>query len=375
MYLIVGLGNPEPEYSRTRHNMGFDVINKLSEKYNIKVEKKGLDSLYGTGIIENEKVILCKPQTYMNLSGEAIIKFIRFYKIDLSKVIIIYDDIDLNPGDVKKVEFYVQVDKLPSIEEYYSGTEEFEIDDNGNYLINGKILDNIPEVKLVCESTITAKDLAKEIKTEDGGILVEKANIVAEEVVATEDNIAKVNETITSKISVKNNSRETLKNINVIKQLPQGLKYSDSYTRGYEEDGITLKKINNTDYDISSRTVVWHIDELEAGRTTLLIGEWVVGEMAEGVYKDRISTVTTVNANGENYSAGQVDIDIGRPYLEVSQVADQTNQYIKVGDSIEYTFTVKNLGSVRAQNITLTDKLPSEVKIKSLTYNADGVEV
>ena len=101
MYLIVGLGNPEPEYSRTRHNMGFDVINKLSEKYNIKVEKKGLDSLYGIGIIENEKVILCKPQTYMNLSGEAIIKFIRFYKIDLSKVIIIYDDIDLNVGDVK----------------------------------------------------------------------------------------------------------------------------------------------------------------------------------------------------------------------------------------------------------------------------------
>ncbi len=101
MYLVVGLGNPEPEYSQTRHNMGFDVINKLSEKYNIKVEKKGLDSLYGTGIIENEKVILCKPQTFMNLSGDAIIKFIRFYKIDLSKVIIIYDDIDLNVGDVK----------------------------------------------------------------------------------------------------------------------------------------------------------------------------------------------------------------------------------------------------------------------------------
>ena len=101
MYLIVGLGNPEPEYSYTRHNMGFDVINKLSEIYDIKVEKKGLDSLYGSGMIENEKVILCKPQTYMNLSGEAIIKFVRFYKIDLSKVIIIYDDIDLNVGIVK----------------------------------------------------------------------------------------------------------------------------------------------------------------------------------------------------------------------------------------------------------------------------------
>ena len=101
MYLIVGLGNPEPEYSFTRHNMGFDVINKLSEKYNIKVEKKAFDSLYGMGIIENEKVILCKPQTYMNLSGEAIIKFIKYYKIDFSKVIIIYDDIDLPEAIVK----------------------------------------------------------------------------------------------------------------------------------------------------------------------------------------------------------------------------------------------------------------------------------
>ena len=101
MYLIVGLGNPETEYSKTRHNMGFDVINKLSEKYNIKVEKQGFDALYGNGIIENEKVILCKPQTYMNLSGESIIQFVNYYKIDIQNVIIIYDDIDIEPGIVK----------------------------------------------------------------------------------------------------------------------------------------------------------------------------------------------------------------------------------------------------------------------------------
>ena len=68
MYLIVGLGNPEPEYSFTRHNMGFDVINKLSEKYNIDLNKNGFKSIYGKGIIEDKDVILCKPQTYMNLS-------------------------------------------------------------------------------------------------------------------------------------------------------------------------------------------------------------------------------------------------------------------------------------------------------------------
>ena len=101
MYLIVGLGNPEPEYAETRHNMGFDVINELSKKYDIKTEKKEFDALYGTGFIENEKVILCKPQTYMNLSGEAIIQFVNYYKIDMQNIIIIYDDIDIEPGKVK----------------------------------------------------------------------------------------------------------------------------------------------------------------------------------------------------------------------------------------------------------------------------------
>ena len=101
MYLIVGLGNPEPEYSYTRHNIGFDVINKLSEKYDIEVKKQGFESLYGKGMIDGEKVILCKPQTFMNLSGNAIIKFVNYYKIDLSELIVIYDDIDIEPGIVK----------------------------------------------------------------------------------------------------------------------------------------------------------------------------------------------------------------------------------------------------------------------------------
>lgn len=101
MYLIVGLGNPEPEYSMTRHNMGFDVINKISKKYEIEVEKKGFKSLYGLGTIKGEKVVLCKPQTYMNLSGEAIVEIARFYKIKPQNIVIIYDDIDLPISQVK----------------------------------------------------------------------------------------------------------------------------------------------------------------------------------------------------------------------------------------------------------------------------------
>ena len=101
MYLIVGLGNPEPEYSKTRHNMGFDVINKLSEKYNIDVKKEKFNGLYGTGMIENEKVILVKPQTYMNLSGESVVQYANFYKVEPKNILIIYDDIDIETGIIK----------------------------------------------------------------------------------------------------------------------------------------------------------------------------------------------------------------------------------------------------------------------------------
>ena len=101
MYLIVGLGNPESDYANTRHNMGFDVINKISKKCDIKVSKYKFDALYGMGEIESNKVILVKPQTYMNLSGESIIQIKKFYKISNKNIIIIYDDIDLDLGDIR----------------------------------------------------------------------------------------------------------------------------------------------------------------------------------------------------------------------------------------------------------------------------------
>lgn len=101
MYLIVGLGNPEPDYNRTRHNMGFDVINKIAKKYEIDISKNKFNGLYGNGIIEGEKVILLKPQTFMNLSGQCIKPFADFYKIPIENVLIIYDDMDVEIGKIK----------------------------------------------------------------------------------------------------------------------------------------------------------------------------------------------------------------------------------------------------------------------------------
>ena len=101
MYLIVGLGNPEKDYAKTRHNMGFNVINRLSDKYEIDVNNKKFKALFGKGIIEGEKVILVKPQTYMNLSGESVLEFKNFFKIEENKLLVIYDDFDTEPGKIR----------------------------------------------------------------------------------------------------------------------------------------------------------------------------------------------------------------------------------------------------------------------------------
>ena len=101
MYLIVGLGNPEEEYEQTRHNTGFHVINKLAKQYQIEITKKKFKGLYGIGEIEKQKVILLKPQTYMNLSGESIQEVVNYYHIPVENILVIYDDMDIDIGKVK----------------------------------------------------------------------------------------------------------------------------------------------------------------------------------------------------------------------------------------------------------------------------------
>ena len=101
MYLIVGLGNPEPEYSKTRHNMGFDVVNQLATSHNIALVQHQFKGIYGKGIIGKEKVMIVKPQTFMNLSGVSVQKFMDYYKIEPEKLIVIYDDMDTEKGCIR----------------------------------------------------------------------------------------------------------------------------------------------------------------------------------------------------------------------------------------------------------------------------------
>ena len=102
MFVIVGLGNPGKKYENTRHNAGFIAIDALADKYGINISEKKHKALCGSGVIEGNKVLLVKPQTFMNLSGESVRSVMDFYKVDPEEdMLVIYDDISLAPGNIR----------------------------------------------------------------------------------------------------------------------------------------------------------------------------------------------------------------------------------------------------------------------------------
>lgn len=101
MYIVIGLGNPGKKYENTRHNVGFMVIDKLAETYGISISKLKFKALIGEGKIGTKKVVLVKPQTYMNLSGEAVREIFNFYKEEPEKFLLIYDDLDTGLGNIR----------------------------------------------------------------------------------------------------------------------------------------------------------------------------------------------------------------------------------------------------------------------------------
>lgn len=101
MYVIVGLGNPGRKYERTHHNAGFDVVELLADKLRIPMTKLKCKALVGEGMIGTERVALAHPQTFMNLSGESVVKLISWYKIEPEQLIVVYDDTDLALGQLR----------------------------------------------------------------------------------------------------------------------------------------------------------------------------------------------------------------------------------------------------------------------------------
>ncbi len=171
MYLIAGLGNPGREYQMTRHNIGFHAIDRLADLYGIKVNKLKYKSLWGECAIGGEKAIIVKPQTYMNLSGEAISEFARFYKIEPDNIIIIHDDVSLAPGrmrirpkgsagghnGLKSIIYCLSSDEFVRIKIGVGAPEHKEYD-LADYVLGHFTKDEIPVLEEVIDRSIKAAE-------------------------------------------------------------------------------------------------------------------------------------------------------------------------------------------------------------------------
>lgn len=188
MYYIVGLGNPGIQYENTRHNAGFITIDYLARKYSIDVRKIKFKSLIGQGVISGQKVMLVKPQTYMNNSGEAIREIYKYFDFDHDKLIVIYDDIDIDFGSIR-------IRKKGS-----AGTH------NGmKSIIYNLEFDDFPRIKVAVGKKPSYMDLANFVLS---GFSKQEAKIIEEEVKLASDAIEMIlEEGIEKSMSMFNSKR------------------------------------------------------------------------------------------------------------------------------------------------------------------------
>ncbi|WP_026477288.1 aminoacyl-tRNA hydrolase [Alkaliphilus transvaalensis] len=178
MYVVVGLGNPGKKYDGTRHNVGFHAIDLLAERHDIKVNKLKHKALIGEGRIGNEKVILVKPQTFMNLSGQSLMEIIQFYKVEPQQIVILYDDIDVKVGSLrirekgssgshngmKNIIYLTQKDTFPRVR---IGVGKPTVGDLADYVLGRFPQEEIPLIKQAIENTVLAVETIIERNIQD----------------------------------------------------------------------------------------------------------------------------------------------------------------------------------------------------------------
>ena len=176
MYLVIGLGNPGKQYDMTRHNIGFHTIDYIADEWGVKVNKIKYKALYGEGKINGEKVLLIKPQTYMNLSGESVIDFVNFFKVPTENIIVISDDVSLPVGKLrlrakgsagghnglKSIIYQLGKDNFPRIK-MGVGAPQHEDYDLADYVLGRFTRDEIPVMEdAIKKARLSVETLIKE---------------------------------------------------------------------------------------------------------------------------------------------------------------------------------------------------------------------
>ena len=288
----------------------------------------------------------------------------------------------------EKIEFKVNLkaDGIPSIEEYYRGIEGFgeydglykivSEDENGN--VKEEVITSVPDVYIEPKASVSAKELGATLTAEASKVKVTEAEfeitLANKSDIDGDLDVQKTGDEVKFTLGVTNLTEKVMKNVTVTQVLPQEFGFVKAAVIGYESDGLTSKEVAQGTYDENTRTITWNINELEEDGYVNLIFVIKVNEIGESITKKDVEVTAKVSAEGTNiYESNSVLTMIGRPVLVITQITENTDTYIKEGDTVKYVFTVKNEGEAVAEHVKLTDVIPDGIAVRKITYVSDGI--
>lgn len=361
------------------------------DKETVKVEEEFKVEVKVSNIGENraENIIVTTPVPNFTIYKNAYCEK-EDVKIEEINGNIVANVPGLEKGENTEIEITLSAKELPTIEQYYAGTEGFFQREDGIYVIRkydktleeiensedtGEVIGykdteitSIPDVKIEIFSSVTAKDLDVELQTEKKYINLKESEFYIKEYsrdVAFTSATQPLGNEFEFGISITNTSSKVQNNVVATKVLPEELEFISADMNG---------NLENVGYDASTRTITWNIGTLEVNGYADLSYVIKGNKLQEGKIETTLDNYTNVKAQDtDTYTSNNVPISIGVPLISVSQTTSTTETYVKEGEVIEYIFSIKNEGSVKAKQVRLVDEIPDGLNIKSISYTIDGV--
>lgn len=241
---------------------------------------------------------------------------------------------------------------------------------------NTVIVDTDENVKTEAVARVTCDDLGTVLETEKIEILIKQAEISVTLTTDLLDEVTRKDTQVEYDVLVKNLTENELKNVVATMKVDSRFEVVKAFMVGYEADGLTHKEIDIAEFDENTRMLKWNIGNIGPIRSeqlTLVIN--VKGLNSDATLETVENQVTVTSDGTDTYQSGVLKTAIGRPSLIITQTTNTTNTYVKEGETINYTFKVKNEGSVLAETIQLRDEIPSGLIVKSISYVSNGIVV
>lgn len=325
------------------------TTNTDKTKVNEYEEFEIITNVKNTGKIEANNIIVSVPiPEYTSLVEYSSNKENANYNSDDGKVDFMLASLDINDIAIFKIRV--------KVEPFYSETED-DIEDK-------------------VYSLITATDLDTTLKTEEKSVIIEQAEMrVTVENTVLEDIMYKGNDAKLY-IRVKNLTNNVLHNASASMKIDKCFNYIEASVIGIADDKVSVDKIKSAEYDEKTRVVTWKIGDINPYDVASLELQLDIGDMDSTLIKEEIKMSANAKADGTaEYTSGNVQFNIGRPVLTISQTTSTTNTYVKEGEVINYQFKIKNEGSVLAKDVKLTDYIPDGLIIDTMSYVYDGTEI